>query len=99
MIAALLIVIWALWFFLARLTLHETGQLSRVTSSGAVVAEFPLEVANLIRSGQPAALRLQGMASGPMLPAIVTNVITPGGAKHLEVELYPKSRTGFTHLG
>jgi hypothetical protein len=98
MVAILLIVAWTLWFFLAGLTLHETGQLSRVTSSGAVVAAFPVEVADRIRSGQPATFRLQGTEPGPLLPAMVTKVGKPGDAKHFEVEPYPKSRLAFTSL-
>ena len=99
-VATLLMVAWGAWFFLADLTLHETGQLARVMPSGTVVAAFPLEVADRIRSGQPAAFRLQqGMEPGPALPATVTKVSTPPLAKQLEVELYPKSRTAFTSLG
>lgn len=98
MVATLLIVAWALWFFFASLTLHETGQLSRMTSSGAVSATFPAEVADRIRNGQPAVLRLQGMEHGSALPAIVTQVSAQRDTKQLEVELYPKSRLAFTSL-
>ncbi len=97
-VAALLIVAWALWFFLAPLALHETGQLSHVTATGAVVATFSLEGAKHIRSGQSAALVLQDSERGPPLPAVVTNVKAPVDAKRLEVELYPRSRTGFASL-
>lgn len=98
-VATLLIMAWALWFFFAGLALHETGTLSRVTSSGAWVAAFPLAAANRIRSGQPATLRLQGMDQDRTFPAMVTNVSALYDAKQLQVELYPQSRIAFDSLG
>lgn len=99
MVAVLLIIAWGLWFFLAGLTLHETGQLTGVTASGAVVAEFPSEVADRIRSGQPAALRLQGIEQGLTFPAIVIKVSKPQDTEPLQVELYPQSRIAYASLG
>ncbi len=98
-VATLLIIAWALWFFFAGLALHETGQLSRVTSSGAVVAAFPIEAAERIRSGQLAVLRLQGMQQNRRFPAIVTHVSAPRDGEQLEVELYPQSRIAFVSIG
>lgn len=55
-----LLTAWAAWFFLARITLYETGQIVGTTRRGTVVAEIPSQASGQIRRGQRAILRLQG---------------------------------------
>ena len=94
-VAIVLLGAWAAWFFLARMTLYETGQIVRTTREGTVVAHFPLTAAARIRRGQSALLHPQGimgMVSAP-LPAIVTDVRESPREEQLRVELYPQTRT------
>ena len=63
----ILLTAWAAWFFLARLTLYETGQIVGTTRRGTVVAALPLEASGKIRRGQLAILHghHQTFGSGP----------------------------------
>lgn len=94
-VAIVLLVAWAAWLFLARMTLYETGQIVRTTKEGTVVANFPLAAADRIRRGQSAILRPQGIMSEASAPlaAIVTNVTESPREERLWVELYPRTRT------
>ena len=83
-----LLTAWAAWFFLARITLYETGQIVGTTRRGTVVAVFPSEAAGKIRPGQPAVLRLQGtmVDQSVTLPGTVKDVTQK--ADQVRVELY-----------
>jgi hypothetical protein len=86
------LLIWSAWFFLAPVTLYETGQIVGATRDGTVVADFPAEAAGRILPGQPALLHLQGAlaAEAGALPASVMEVAEPTGQDHVRVELYPQ---------
>ncbi len=89
-IAMVFLTVWAAWFFLAQMTLYETGQLIRTTPVGAIVAEFPLDTLKRIQRGQSAFLFPQdatGDPTGPF-PSIVTDIATQ--KERVRVELYPR---------
>ena len=89
LLAMALLIAWAAWFFLARITLYETGQIVLTTKGGIVVADFSPEAPGRIQRGQPALLRLDGVigdqAGAP--PAIVTNVTNQAQEGRVWVEL------------
>ena len=92
-IAIALLTAWLAWFFLAQITLYETGQFVSITRDGTVVASFSAESLGRIRQGQYALLRFDAAAkedqAGP-IPAIVLNVAPAAQAKGPgRVELYP----------
>lgn len=83
-----LLTAWAAWFFLARMTLYETGQIVGTTRRGTVVAEFPAPASGKLRRGQPAVLHLQGTTvdQSGTLPGTVQDVTKK--ADQVRVELY-----------
>ena len=92
-IAIAFLATWAAWFFLAQMTLYETGQIVSVTRDGAIVADFPLEALPRLRRGQPAFLfpqDTQGVSTGP-LAAVVTDVSSQTDEDRVEVALYPRT--------
>ena len=72
-LALVVLVSWLLWFFLARVTLLETGKIVNISSTGEVQTEFVGQTAQRIRVGQPGWLRLDGKASDTLglVPVIV----------------------------
>jgi hypothetical protein len=83
-----LLTAWAAWFFLARITLYETGQIVGTTRRGTVVAQLPAQAAEKIRRGQLAVVRLQGplVDQSGTLPGTVQDVTKK--ADQVRVELY-----------
>ena len=92
MSSIILLTAWAAWFFLAQITLYETGQIVGTTRRGTVVAAFPSEAAEKIRRGQIAVLHLQGTMVGQSgtLPGTVKEVTKK--ADQVSVELYVPQR-------
>jgi len=90
LVAMALLTAWIAWFFLARITLYETGQIVHTTKGGIVVAEFPSETLGRIQYGQPALLRLDGTIGDQArtIPAIVTNVASQSQEGCVEVKLF-----------
>lgn len=97
-VAMVLLLAWMAWFFLARMTLYETGQIVRTTREGTMVASFSLETVGRIRRGQRAFLSLQsaGQARAP-LPAIVSDITEPTHEGQVWVELYPQADLAALH--
>lgn len=87
-----LLTAWAAWFFLARITLYETGQIVGTTRQGTVVAALPSEASGKIRRGQLAVLHLQGPRAdqSATLPGTVYNVTKK--ADQVRVELLVPQR-------
>ncbi len=89
-VAILLLVAWATWFFLAQITLYETGQIVDQTRDGTIVANFPPEAQGRIYQGQSALLRFDAAPesqTGP-ISAIVTDVANSVQEGQLQVELF-----------
>lgn len=82
-----LLTAWAGWFFLARITLYETGQIVGTTRRGTVVVALPSEASGKLRRGQLAVMRLQGTSvdQGGTLPVTVQEVTKK--AEQVRVEL------------
>ena len=55
-----LLVLWLLWFFLARITIYQISQPINITESEVIVAKFPLEALQLLKPGQVATLTIDG---------------------------------------
>ncbi len=89
-IAIVLLVAWAGWFFLAQITIYETGQIVGLTSTGTVVANFPPEALGRIHRGQPAFLRPNVATENPIesIPAIVADVTNDDPDGRIQVELF-----------
>ena len=93
LVAIVCLVTWATWFFLAQMTLYETGRIVSVTRDGTIVADFPLEALPRIRRGQPAFVFPQdteGGSTGPFA-AVVSDVNPQTDKNRVEVVLYPKT--------
>ncbi|MCB0063192.1 MAG: hypothetical protein KDE19_13805 [Caldilineaceae bacterium] len=58
-VVILLLVAWGIWFFGARITLVETGQIIQTATDGTVWAEFPAAISSQIYRAQPAMIRFQ----------------------------------------
>lgn len=89
--ATLLLTAWAAWFFLARITLQETGQIVGVTRQGTIAAQFPTEALAHIQRGQPAFLRLDAVTEDQAvpIPAMVVNVDRKAQEEQGQVEVFP----------
>lgn len=98
-VAILLLLTWMAWFFMARMTLYETGQLVQAKRTGTIVADFPLAAAEHIRSGQVALAYPQGLgeATGAPLQAVVTEVL-PAHEQRVRIELFPHSEITVRHI-
>ena len=84
-----LLTAWAAWFFLARITLYETGQIVATTRRGTVVAELPSEASGKIRRGQLAVLRLPGPMGDQSgtLPGTVKDVTKKADQVRVELDV------------
>ncbi len=71
-----LLTAWASWFFLARITLYETGRLVEMTRRGTIVAELPAGAVGKVRPGQPARIHLQSarLNQRAILPGTIMHV-------------------------
>ena len=56
----LLLVLWLLWFFLARITIYQISQPIDITESEVIIAKFPLEASQVLKPGQVANLIIDG---------------------------------------
>jgi hypothetical protein len=91
MIAAIvLLCVWGIWFFLASIAVYDTGPIIQTTGDGSVVAKFPSQVAERIRTGQPALIRPQDALSDQLaaIPAVVTDIEYLSNADEAQVEFY-----------
>ena len=89
-VAILLLTAWATWFFLAQITLYETGQIVDMTRDGTVVANFSPEAQGRIYQGQSALLRFDAAPENQTepIPAIVTDVASAVQEDQHQVELF-----------
>ena len=92
LLAAVLVVAWGGWFFLARVTLYETGQTASVVRGGTIVIDFPAKTAERIQPGQTASFRPAGTAgSQPIaVSAMVMRVTSLPRQDMARVELLPQ---------
>ena len=67
-VTILLLVLWLLWFFLARITIYQISQPINITESDVIVAKFPLEAAQLLKLGQVATLTIDGNVGADLGP-------------------------------
>ena len=97
LLAMTLLITWAAWFFLARITLYETGRVVLTTKGGIVVASFSPGALGRIQRGQPALLSLDGITGDQAgtTPAIVTNVANQAQEGWVRVELFAPATTAF----
>jgi hypothetical protein len=79
-IVILLLIVWGIWFFGARITLVETGQIFQTSTDGTVWAEFPATLNNNIYRDQPAVIRFQSaeMQEFTAIPATVLSTELEG---------------------
>lgn len=92
-VAIVLFTAWTIWFFLAQITLYETGQVVEVTREGLVVADFSSEALGRIRQGQFALLRFdvtddEDQEAGA-IPAVVMRITSQAQKDRGQVELFP----------
>jgi len=88
LITVSLFLVWSGWFFMARVTIYEVGQIVEINPNGAVIANFPIEAQRRLKPRQKALIRFntpQGSES-MTVPAIVTNGKNENG--QMEIELY-----------
>lgn len=90
LIAVILLLAWAGWFFLARITFYETGQIVRVNRDGTIVADFGPGALGRLQRGQPAQLTFDNV-SGDLAqtsPSIVIGVANQSQENRVQAELY-----------
>lgn len=90
-LAMLLLLVWLLWFFLARVTIYEMSTTATFTNEETVVASYPPESYGRIKQGQKALLYIDdmiGTASGT-IPAVVTEVHARSSKERIHVTIYP----------
>jgi hypothetical protein len=78
--AAVLLALWAFWFFTAPIARYETAPVTGVTRDGAFVATFPGSALSSLRPGQMALLRWQaagGASQGGAATASAASQVTP----------------------
>jgi hypothetical protein len=92
-VGAVLLMAWVAWFFLARITIYETGQITSVTQAGQIVVDFPAEAHGRIQIGQSALLRFDGAVGDQLgaVPAVVYEVHTQGQDDPVQAELFALS--------
>lgn len=88
LLAALLLIGWLAWFFLAPVTLFEGGEIVQTSSDGVVVAQFPLTAQTRLQSGQSAEIFLEGVEQDGAIPAIVADVTQSATGGQIQVVLY-----------
>lgn len=92
-LATLLLLLWAVWFFVPSLTVYTTGALTGLTRNGTVVATFPAQESAHLLPGQAARIHPTGVATNQAtsLPATVLEVATQARGDAVQVTLYPES--------
>jgi hypothetical protein len=90
LLAVILLLAWAAWFFLARITFYETGQIVSVNRDGTVIADFGPGALGRIQSGQSASLKFNDVSGdlAQAIPSIVTDVASQVQEERVQVELY-----------
>jgi hypothetical protein len=99
-ITLVLIVIWGLWFMLARVALYVTSTTVEPAGDFHVIAHFPPEDIARILPGEDATLQLNSQSTEQAtlsVPARVLDVYSPAADQpgQAELELLP-ARTGFS---
>lgn len=86
-----LLIAWAAWFFLARITVYEAGEIAALTQEGTISAKFSEEAVGRIERGQPALLKFEATAEGqaPPYPAVVVAIADSEQEGQVQVEFYP----------
>jgi hypothetical protein len=76
------LVAWLLWFFLARVTLLEMGNITNLGTTGEVQTEFMGQTAKRVRVGQPGWIRLNGDLGSTLglVPVVVVRKHPPNGS-------------------
>jgi hypothetical protein len=95
-LAILLLMVWAVWFFLTKTTLYETGNVVSVEKDGTIIADFSPEAFGRIQAGQLAILHINQTSNdrAGSLPAVVTDVPHIPPQEQFRVTLYPRPRRG-----
>lgn len=90
-IAAVLLILWVMWLFLAHITMYTTGQITEIERDGTVLASFPGKEADRLQVGQRALLNPSGELAKTVsaIPAEVLDVSPQPGQNQVRVELYP----------
>jgi hypothetical protein len=92
LLAMALVIAWGGWFFLARVTLYETGQAASVVRGGTIVIDFPAKTAERIQPGQTASFHPAGTTDGQPIAvsAMVMKVTRLPRQDVVRVELLPQ---------
>jgi hypothetical protein len=59
-LAAVLLVAWMAWFFLARISLYEMSKDAKLGEDGSISVKFPAERMEMIQAGQTANIQIEG---------------------------------------
>ena len=88
-LAMLLLLLWGMWFFLAKIPLTEVSQSVQMTQSETIIATYSPNVVTHLQEGQDAYVRLEGLWP-ETVSAIVMNVNYEKGQVELfaEEDLY-----------
>jgi hypothetical protein len=89
-VVVLLLTAWGIWFFGARITLVETGQIIETAVDGTVWAEFPAAVSSYIYRNQPAVIRFQSTDTEEFAAIPATVLATELDGDLVKVLLYSK---------
>jgi hypothetical protein len=77
------------WFFVGQVTLYESSDALRIDEEQRILAEYPVDTIDRIRSGQAAILRLDlGQGQPPVTFPVSVYAVDPESGL---VELYPLS--------
>jgi len=89
-IAFVLFALWSVWFFLAPMTRYETGAIVETTRDSRVVAQFPAQAAQSVRSGQRARIHPNDAMTGGvgMIPAVVASYVDSTPDNDLRFSFY-----------
>lgn len=95
LVVMILLVIWGVWFFGAKISLYQSSDQAQVSHLLYVTAQFPGEQAGQIKLGQAATFYPGDIVQAPdgPIPAVVTEVRpTVGGPTEVTLALRPERR-------
>lgn len=59
-VTILLLIAWMAWFFLARISIYETGKDVKFEDDGSIRVQFPAERMEMLQAGQMAIVQVEG---------------------------------------
>lgn len=94
-ITGLFLLLWLIWFLTPSLTIYAHGYVVKLTRSGTLVAELPVEESAHLQVGQAAYIHSSDAPSPQhRLKAIVSEVATRANAQNqIQITLYPMDDT------